>query len=73
MKRQMSSNVVCPFYHFEERQIIYCEGVEKNTAIHLAFASPPQLRDYKKRFCETEYCNCRIADMLERKWDESGQ
>ena len=73
MKRKVSDYVICPFYHFEERQIIYCEGVEYNTAIHLAFASPPQLREYKKKYCEKEYCNCRIAAMLERKWEESEQ
>ena len=73
LKRMTAANVVCPYYRCEERQKIFCEGVERYTAIHLAFASPPQLKDYKSRFCEREYGGCRIADMLERKWDDAGK
>ena len=71
LKRMTAANVVCPYYKFEERQKIFCEGVEQNTAIHLAFASPPQLKDYKSRFCECGYTGCRIADMLERKYGDA--
>lgn len=71
MKHRMSNNVICPYYRCEERQVIYCEGVEPNTAIHLAFAIPPQLKDYKKAYCEKAYNYCLIADMLNRKWDDA--
>ena len=73
LKRMTAANVVCPYYKCEEGQKIFCEGVERNTAIHLAFAAPPQLKDYKSRFCEGGYGGCRIADMLERKWDDAGK
>ena len=73
LKRMTAANVVCPYYKCEERQKIFCEGVERNTAIHLAFATPPQLKEYKSRFCEGEYGGCRIADMLERKWEDAGK
>ena len=70
MKRNVTKSVLCPFYQSDERQIIYCEGVEPDTRIHLAFSSSPQLVCYRKRFCEREYRRCRIADMLLRKWEE---
>lgn len=68
-KRNVSAYVVCPFYTDEEKQMIRCEGLEKDTSIHLAFASHEQLRSYKKRYCNVQYCGCRIAQMLEGKYD----
>ena len=70
MKHKLSNNVICPFYLCEERQVVYCEGVEDGTSIHLGFNRPPALKEYKKQFCETQYCKCRIAQMLNKKWEE---
>lgn len=70
MKRKVTKSVLCPYYQSDEKQIIYCEGVEPDTRIHLAFSSSPQLKCYRKRFCEGSYNRCRIADMLNKKWDE---
>lgn len=69
--RRASKNVFCPFYSEEDRQTIYCEGLEVGTAIHLAFSTPPQLKAFKKRFCErTCYDKCPIAQMLAKKYEE---
>lgn len=70
MKRKVTTSVLCPFYQSDEKQIIYCEGVEPDTRIHLAFASSLQLKCYRERFCEGSYTRCRIAGMLNKKWDE---
>ena len=74
--RKVSAYAICPYYKAEnyrdaDRRIIYCEGVEPNTALHLAFANKTQLLDYKRRFCESRnYGRCLLAEALERKWNE---
>ena len=69
MKHRMDVLVKCPYYKFEEKQMIYCEGVQEGTAIHLAFDSILNLKEYKKRFCKGCYNRCRVAEMNNRKWD----
>ena len=64
-KRYSSLKVVCPYYKSEEKHIIYCCGVQKDTALHLAFAFPSDREQYKEKYCEERYRDCRIAKMLE--------
>lgn len=73
MKNMVDAVVKCPYYKFEERQKIFCEGVQKGTALHLAFDTPANLKDYKKRFCKGCYNQCLIAGMLNRKWGYDAQ
>lgn len=68
-KHGFGSNVVCPFYKYEGQQMIYCEGVDDNTALHLAFASKHDMREYRKGKCESDYKTCMICQMLNRKYD----
>lgn len=69
MKHRADVLVKCPYYKFEERQMIYCEGVQDGTALHLAFDTPANLKDYKQRNCKGCYNQCLIAKMLNRKWE----
>lgn len=62
-------HVQCPFYKNDEPQIIRCEGVEDGTALHLAFANRTQHKEYKKLYCRRDWCSCKIATMLNRKWE----
>ena len=68
-KHSFGKYVVCPYYKYEAPQMIYCEGVDEETALHLAFASKTQLREYRKEKCEGRWCACLIAQMLNRKYD----
>ncbi len=69
-KHQISSKIVCPFCKCDERMMIYCEGVLRDTTIHLAFAYPSLTKEYRKQFCESSYMRCRIAQMLNAKYEE---
>lgn len=69
MKHRSDVLVKCPYYKFEEKQKIFCEGVQEGTALHLAFDTPSNLKDYKKQFCKGCYSRCLIAGMLNRKYD----
>lgn len=68
MKHRQDVLVKCPYYKFEEKQKIFCEGVQDGTAIHLAFDTTSNLKDYKNRFCKGCYNTCILAEMLNRKW-----
>ena len=68
VKHRADVLVKCPYYKFEDKQMIYCEGVQEGTAIHLGFDTAPNLRDYKNKFCKRCYNQCLIAQMQNRKW-----
>ena len=58
----------CPYYKCESKCIVYCEGVEENNCIHMAFATPPQKRDFEKEFCRAGWWKCIIAAALNRRY-----
>ena len=67
-------HVQCPYYKNDEPQIIRCEGVEDGTALHLAFSTSTQHKEYKKCFCRSGWGKCMVARMLNQKWGvEDGQ
>lgn len=66
-KKYFSLKAICPHYKSEERQIIYCSGIQKDTALHIAFAYPSDRVEYKEKYCESNYKNCRLAKMLEEE------
>lgn len=68
MSSYMAKDVRCPYYSKEEGVKIHCEGVEDGTYIHLVFASPDIRRDYQLKKCCSDYNNCLIAAMNNRKW-----
>lgn len=68
MKHRVDAIVKCPYYKGEERQMIFCEGVEDGTALHLAFGGPNSLTAYKSRFCKSCYGSCRLVGMLDQKY-----
>ena len=45
MKQRSDVLVKCPYYKEEEKQKIFCEGVQEGSAIHLAFDTPQNLRN----------------------------
>lgn len=64
-RRYLSNSVNCPYCKSEEKQVIYCKGVQDDTAIHLAFAYPEDKVRYKAKYCEDDYRDCAIEIMLE--------
>jgi hypothetical protein len=68
MKRFHDVVARCPYYNGEDRSKIYCEGVQEGSAIHIAFDTPQNRRDYKKSFCNKCYNKCLVADGLNKKW-----
>lgn len=69
MKHRADVLVKCPYYKYEEKQKIFCEGVQAGTAIHLAFDTNPNLKEYKSVFCKGCWSKCLLAKMLNGKYD----
>ena len=68
-KHNFTKDVVCPYYKYEAPQMIYCEGVDENTALHLAFDAKYRMKAYIKARCCGCWKGCLIAQMLNRKYD----
>lgn len=66
----ISIKAICPFYKHEDSQVIYCEGVQDGSVIHLAFASKTSSVDYKKNHCRCYYEECKIFKMLKDSGDK---
>lgn len=64
MKYYTSNKVICPFYKHENRFVIFCQGVDEESVLHLAFPRPSSCFDFKQRYCRKEYSTCPIAQML---------
>lgn len=72
MTSLISRFIQCPYYHTDDKQQIICEGVERNTTIHLSFCSSNRCRDYKIEYCgdpNMNYRSCMLAKMLESKYE----
>lgn len=72
MKHTISTKAICPYYKHEDSQVIYCDGVQDGSVIHLAFANKTCSVEYKKKYCRDKYEECPICKMLTENggWDE---
>ena len=68
MKHRQDVLVKCPYYKGEEKQKLFCEGVQEGVCIHMAFDTTPNLKDYKNAYCKGCYNECLLAEMHNRKW-----
>lgn len=68
MKHRQDVLVKCPYYKGEEKQKIFCEGVQEGSSIHIAFDTTPNLKGYKNAYCKGCYNQCHLARMHNRKW-----
>ena len=71
MKHMISARSVCPHYKHEDSQMIYCDGVQDGSVVHLAFASKTDAVGYKVSHCRCkDYKQCKIYQMLEENNDD---
>ena len=68
-KHNLSAYVECPFFQWYDGCKLCCEGVQKNSTIHLAFDSPTERRKYMKGVCYTEYDKCIVSRALYSKYN----
>lgn len=68
-KHYTSIKAICPFYKHESRQVIYCEGIQEGTVLHLAFANASECLSHKKRYCRCNHSQCPINYLLLSKYN----
>lgn len=71
MRHYCSNEALCPFYKYEDDQLIYCEGVQNGCSIRLSFAYARDSLKYKMDYCRKDYEKCRVARMLNEKYNEA--
>lgn len=62
---RISANRYCPHYKRESSQVIYCDGIQPGSVVHLAFSNRTEALNYKRNFCGGDYDSCRLCKMLE--------
>ena len=70
MKSFVRREALCPFYHREEDRRLFCEGPEADIHLQLIFPRRKAFESYLHRLCCLDWDRCRIAQMLERKYEE---
>lgn len=68
MKTLCAVYAQCPYYHREDPQKVYCEGVSDKNSIHLAFGSAADKREYEKIYCKGCWRKCLLAQMQNRRY-----
>ena len=69
MYKNEDADVGCPYYNYETKQAVHCEGVQDGIGLRLGFISKPIMNDYKSCFCKGQWKGCMIAKMLNAKYD----
>lgn len=73
-KHYITKYALCPYYVQEDRQLIYCKSFREFSLIHLAFATCPDAKAYKKVYCRScNYDKCEIYRMLNKCEEENGE
>lgn len=68
-KRKENAFVKCPYYEGETQSVIYCNGHDEESNIHMAFSSSTKRKQYEQQFCQKCWKDCMIADAHNRRWD----
>ncbi len=67
--KKVDTWVECPYYKYDTKQVIHCEGVENGLSTNIAFAAADMQHSYKEIYCRKHWQKCRVVDMLNRKYD----
>lgn len=72
-KHNVSSNAFCPFYRYDERALICCEGILPGSTFHIAFSTTKNKDEYFAARCSCQrFQECAIAKTLERHYETGG-
>ena len=71
MEFYVSNKTVCPFYRFESRKSVYCEGFAPSCGLCVAFADPERMALHKKSYCDSlgDYSACPLYSAINRQYE----
>lgn len=67
-------DAICPFFILSKPNSITCEGIKDKTSLTLSFRTdtgqsiPKDRKDYRTKFCDKNYKDCKIFKLLEEKY-----
>lgn len=65
MKHMIDAKALCPYYKHENPSVIYCDGVQDGSVLHLAFSTRAGAKEYKQSYCRKCYTKCKIYKLLD--------
>lgn len=69
MQKKESKYAVCPFYHGEKCEKIYCDGVGKGASTILVFKKNADAAKHRREYCYSfEYKSCPLAKTLDGEY-----
>lgn len=68
LKRYVSNYALCPFYRSEDGYRLVCEGVVDDSSVHVVFPSSTKKREYRDKYCCSDYKACRVSHVLYAKY-----
>lgn len=72
-KRYIDSGIRCPYYCSEEPSKIYCEGIEEENWLHVAWGDAKRKKKYKQERCRGNWWDCPVAKInLDRNKTSGG-
>lgn len=60
-RKDLDAHFRCPFFRWQSRQRISCEGLTDDSSIWQQFATPEACRQHEQIFCWARWQNCEIA------------
>jgi len=66
MTTSRSKFVKCPFYRYEEKRAIVCDGISQGCSLTLHYRSEALWNQQMHIYCEDQYDKCEVFRML---WD----
>ena len=73
--RYANPGVRCPFYKYQNYQIIFCKGIKEGQSFQLSFDDRGKRADWQREFCglgnrraeaEGDFRNCEVYQMILR-------
>ena len=62
--------IQCPFFIGEDGFRVKCEGSEEDSKLFLIFQNKKLKSRHEDKYCCKQWESCRIAKMLNQKWED---
>ena len=59
----------CPFYKNSNPNCVTCEGIYNKSTVTTRFEHRNDLGNFRALFCDSNYQNCKIYRLLEKKYE----
>ena len=70
MSKYESKYAVCPYYKKHDDNRIRCEGIDKDSSIHVVFGNKVKLKEFSVSYCNSfaGHRKCLVRQALNKKY-----